>query len=382
MMKRIGATLVMVAAVAAGIACTSPDTPDGLVDVSSGSTASEQRALGTPHKPSPKRATTRRLVYGSSWDMAMVKAATTPIGRSDITGLDEEDYEFLTPEGAVVSAARAVVSAARDRDPVRRERRAINAVDEAIHVLKSANGQDETMRAAEVVLAAAVVVCDNSAAVAAVRTAADDRYHAAKRKQEAIDGTLVGSGIWRVAPFRGEASGCRSNAAEIDKYDCSPAGSAETHSEVSNANAAYLAAVNSPDADEARARALRFSLYGRWASSNIVRWPPGNFFAELRDREVLHSRAKVAANRAAIAALGRAARTLWTAAKRSKKVNVRKAAKMLDLVAAADPDIFDSGAQAGEALDRISAVCGSIPIRGLSAHKLAQGSVPGFSDEN
>ena len=212
MMKRIGATLVMVAA---GIASTSPDTSDGLVDVSSGSTASEQRAfdaveitedmngasesnekLGAPHKPSPKRATTRRLVYGSLWDVEMAALAAQEIGRSDSTGLDEEEYEATPyrPEDAVIS------------------------------------------------------VCDNSAAAAAVRTAADDRYHAAKRKQEAIDGTLVGWGIWGGTPFRGEASGCRSSAAEIDKYDCSPADSAKAHSDVSDANAAYLAAVNSPDA--------------------------------------------------------------------------------------------------------------------------------------
>ena len=219
---------------------------------------------------------------------------------------------------AAVGAALLLAAAGAYAQLPTAEQRAFTAVDNAISVFENASGRDEVTRAAGQIVDAAERALNAFTAADSARAAADARYHAEYEQINAL----------AVRCYNGY--NCRDNDL-VDYFDGladAYARDFEIRSATSAANASYVEAVGIAGAAEARERAARYRRF-----ANRMRGLDGGdsamvqrrnelvyeVIAENRGQRALHDRATaahVAARRAALDALGRAGRTLSTAAGR------------------------------------------------------------------
>jgi len=274
-----------------------------------------------------------------------------------------------SPAAASLGAAVLLATSAASAQPPSAEQRGFDAVGRAIAGLENAAGRSEMLRAVQGILDAAESVLSAFNAGARVRDRTYARHQAALREVGALavrcdNGYPCGTdrrGNTGVVYFDGLA----------DAY----ARVWEARSRLSAANAAYVEAVGMAGADEARARAARFRRYAirmprlRGNSNHMLarqRILIRASNAENDSHNALHDRAiaaHVAANHAALDALGRAARALSTAAGHliddkspdTRAGRVTRAAARADraAAAAADPAIRNDGNRTDEALDEL-----------------------------
>ena len=243
---------------------------------------------------------------------------------------------------------------------VEAEQGAYNAVDDAVSAFRSASGRDEMTRAAGRILDAAERALNAFNAADRARDAAYARYYAAVQHLRAI-AVICANGY------------CGDDGLIVDGLEDAYARQFEALSALSAANASYVDAVGIAGASEARARAARFRGFAnrmrglRGNSSDMRRrrnelhrqvTAETNFLADLYDRA---RAAHYAANRAALDALGRAGRTLSTAAGRltdgyypaTRAAEVTREAAALDraVAAAADPEVSNASDATDRALD-------------------------------
>ena len=269
------------------------------------------------------------------------------------------------PAAAAVGAAVLLTAAAALAQLPSAEQGAFNAVDDAVSAFRSASGRDEMTRAAGRILDAAERALNAFNAADRARDAAGNRYVAALEQAIAV-AVNCENGY--------HAQGCN-NPSGIPVSATAYARGNEALSAVSAANASYVEAVGIAGAAEARERAARFRRFAnrmrglRGNSSDMVRRQTeliNEVFAEINSRFALHSRATAAhyaANRAALDALGRAGRTLSTAAGRltddyypaTRAAEVTREAAALDraVAAAADPEVSNDSDRTDAALDEL-----------------------------
>ena len=219
-------------------------------------------------------------------------------------------------------------------------------------------------RAAGRILDAAERALNAFASADSRRDAADARYHAAIEQRNAVTVNC-------------DNFNCGDNdlVDHFDGLEDAYARSFEALSALSAANASYVEAVGIAGAGEARERAARFRRFANrmrglgGGSSDMVRRSIeliAEVGAEIAPLRALHSRATaahVAANRAALDALGRAGRTLSTAAGRltddyypaTRAAEVTREAAALDraVAAAADPEVSNGSDRTDAALDEL-----------------------------
>ena len=251
------------------------------------------------------------------------------------------------------------------------ERRAIEAVDRAIAGFKSAGARDETIRAARAVRDAAEGALSAFNAPDRARDAAYARYHAALREVDAL-AVRCDNGYPCSTNERGNTG-----VVYFDGLVAAYARVWEARSGLSATNAAYLEAVGIAGAAEARARTARFRRYAvrmrrlRGNSNHTLarqRVLIHASNAENNALNALHDRAiaaHVAANRAALEALGRAARALSSAAERltddhcpdTRAAEVSRAAGRAEsaAAAAAGPEVSNDGHRTDAALNELIA---------------------------
>ena len=222
------------------------------------------------------------------------------------------------PAAAAVGAAVLLTAAAALAQLPSAEQGAFNAVDDAISAFGSASGRDEMTRAAGRILAAAERALNAFNAADRARDAADARVHAADEQANAV----------RVNCDNGYNCGGDVSIVYFDGLEDAYARSFEAKSAISAANASYVEAVGIAGAAEARERAARLRRFanrmrGLGGGSSDMTRRMGELVresnAENAPLNALDDRAAaahVAANRAALDALGRAGRTLSTAAGR------------------------------------------------------------------
>ena len=274
------------------------------------------------------------------------------------------------PRLAAVSIGSAVLLAAAPaaQHPAS-EQVALDAVGRAIAGLENAAGRTETIRAARGILDAAEGALSAFNAGAQVRDGAYARYQAALREVDAL-AVRCDNGYPCGTDARGN-TGVVYFDGIVDAY----ARVWEARSDLSAANAAYVEAVGIGGAAEARGRAARFRRYAirmprlRSNSNHMLarqRVLIRASNAENDSHNALHDRAiaaHVAANHAALDALGRAARALSTAAghliddkspdRRAGQVTRAVARANRAAAAAADPAIRNDGNRTDEALDEL-----------------------------
>ena len=238
------------------------------------------------------------------------------------------------------------------------EQRAFAGVDSAVARFNGASDHNEMVRAAGQVLDAAESALNAFAAADRARDAAAARYHAAFEQAVAV---AVNCNNFN----------CNENNRinYFDGIEDSYARASEVLSAASAANATYIEAVGIPGAGEARERAARYRRIAnrhrgiRDESQRRIALNQESR-AENAARGALHNRATaahVAANRAAIDALGRAGRTLSTAAGRltdgnypgTRAAELTRAAAELDraVSAAADAEISSNSDRTDAALE-------------------------------
>ena len=269
------------------------------------------------------------------------------------------------PAAAAVGAAILLAAAGAYAQLPSAEQGAFNAVDNAISAFESASGRDEMTRDAGQILDAAERALNAFNAADSARDAADARYHAAVEQIVAL----------AVRCENGYNCGDNGIINYFDGLEDALARSDEARSAASAANASYVEAVGIAGASEARERAARFRRFAnrtrgvRGSSSDMVRRRNElirESNAENAARNALHSRATaahVAANRAVLSALGRAGRTLSTAAGRltddyypaTRAAEVTREAAELDraVAAAADPEVSNDSDRTDRALDAL-----------------------------
>ena len=265
---------------------------------------------------------------------------------------------LLAAEGAAAQMASA-------------EQRAFDAVDRAIAGFESAGGREEMLRTAEGVLNAAEGALSAFNAPDQVRDATYARYHALLSEVDAL-AVRCDNGYRCDTDDRGNTG-----VVYFDGLVAAYAEVWEARSGLSAANAAYVEAVGIAGAAEARERAARFGRY----ADRMRRLQGNSAYMLERQRELirasnaendalnaLHDRAiaaHVAANRAALDALGRAARALATTAERltddyhpgTRAAAVSRAAGLAERAAAAAayPEISNDGNRTDAALDELIA---------------------------
>ena len=266
--------------------------------------------------------------------------------------------KLTRPAAAAVAAAVLLTAAAALAQLPSAEQGAYNAVDDAVSAFRSASGRDEMTRAAGRILDAAERALNAFNAADRARDAANARVQAAYRE--------IGScanGYYKC-----------NEAGAIYYYDGVEDASArnfEAHSAVSAANASYVEAVGIAGAAEERERAARLRRFanrmrglGGVSSDRRRNELVGEVIAEIAPSDALQARATAAhyaANRAALDALGRAGRTLSTAAGRltddyypaTRAAEVTREAAALDraVAAAADPEVSRNSDATDRALD-------------------------------
>ena len=268
------------------------------------------------------------------------------------------------PAAAAVGAAVLLTAAAALAQLPSAEQGAYNAVDDAVSAFRSASGRDEMTRAAGRILDAAENAVEAFATADRGRDAAADRYSSAVRE---LSANLV-------VCENGYRCGENEGVLYFDGWAATEARDFDRGAAASEANVAYIEAVGISGAGEARERAARLlrignrtrGLRGRdgWSRRNALVIEPWN--TESRATTALHDRAisaHVAANRAALDALGRAGRTLSTAAGRltdgyypaTRAAEVTREAAALDraVAAAADPDVSNDSDATDRALDAL-----------------------------
>ena len=227
------------------------------------------------------------------------------------------------PRLTVVSIGAALLTAAAAAaQPAGAEQRAFEAVDRAIAGFESAGDRDEMFRTTREILAAAEAALQAFRAPDEVRDAAYARYHAALRDVDAL-AVRCDNGYRCDTDDRGNTG-----VIYFDGLVAAYARAWRARSALSAANAAYVEAVGIAGAAEARERAARFRRYASRmrrlrGNSNHMLARQGVLIrasnAENDSHNALHDRAiaaHVAANRAAVDALGRAARALAAGAER------------------------------------------------------------------
>ena len=249
------------------------------------------------------------------------------------------------------------------------EQRAFDAVDRAIAGFESTGGRDEMFRAAQGILDAAEGALRAFNAPDQVRDAGYARYHAALSDVDAL-AVRCDNGYRCDTDDRGNTG-----VIYFDGLVAAYARVWEARSALSAANAAYVDAVGIAGAAEARERAARFRRY----ANRMRRLQGTSDYMLARQRELIGASnaendalnalndravaAHVAANRAALDALGRAARALSTAAERltdecnpaTRAPEVSRAAGRADraAAAAADPEVSNDGNRTDAALDEL-----------------------------
>ncbi len=275
------------------------------------------------------------------------------------------------PRRVAVSLGAAVLlcTAAAATQPSRAEQRAAAGVDRAIAELGSAAGRGEAIRAARGILDAAESVLSAFNAGARVRDRTYARHQAALREVDAL-AVRCDNGYPCDTDRRGNTG-----VVYFDGLADAYARAWEARSRLSAANAAYVEAVGMAGADEARERAARFRRYAirmprlRGNSNHMLarqRVLIRASNAENDSHNALHDRAvaaHMAANHAALDALGRAARALSTAAghliddespdRRAGRVTRAAARANRAAAAAADPAIPNDGNRTDETLDEL-----------------------------
>lgn len=261
-----------------------------------------------------------------------------------------------SPTLAATSIGAAVLLAtAAAAQPPTGEQRTYGAVDLAISGYESAGSREATIEAARQVLDAAESARNAFAGPDSARSAAAARLDAAVSERRAV-AVRCDNGYYCTSP---DADG----VGPVDYFDGledAYATSFEAISAVSAANAAYVEAMGMApgEARERAARLRRFAnrMRGLAGSTDYMRERRQELVhavnAEIDGRHALHSRAEaahVAANRAALNALGRAARTLSAAAARltagdysgTGAAELARTAAALDQAAAAatDPEV-------------------------------------------
>ena len=268
------------------------------------------------------------------------------------------------PATAAVGAAVLLTAAASLAQLPSAEQGAYNAVDDAVSAFRSASGRDEMTRAAGRILDAAERALNAFNAADRGRAAAGNRYVAAVEQVVAV-------------AFNCDNFNCSDDGVIVyyDGREDAYARPFEARSAASAANASYVEAVGISGAAEARERAARYRRFAnrmrglRGNSSDMTRRRNellNESYAERDRRDALHSRATaahVAANRAALDALGRAGRTLSTAAGRltdgyypaTRAAEVTREAAALDraVAAAADPEVSNDSDRTDAALDEL-----------------------------
>lgn len=269
---------------------------------------------------------------------------------------------------ASIGAAALLAAAAAVAQPSSTGQPGFDAVDRAIAGLENAAGRSEMIRAAQGILDAAEGALNAFNAGARVRDDAYARYQAALREVDAL-AVRCDNGYPCGTDARGN-SGVVYFDGLVDAY----ARVWEARSGLSAANAAYVEAVGIA-ADEALGRAARFRRYAihmprlRGNSNHMLarqRVLVRASNAENDSHNALHDRAiaaHVAANHAALDALGRAARALSTVAgyliddespdRRAGRVTRAAARANRAAAAAADPAIRNDGNRTDEALDEL-----------------------------
>ena len=279
------------------------------------------------------------------------------------------------PAAAAVGAAVLLLTAAAALAQLpSAEQGAYNAVDDAVSAFRSASGRDEMTRAAGRILDAAERALNAFNAADSARDAALARYEAALEQSYALV----------IACDNGYNCGDNELIVYFDGLEDAYAIQIEVLSAVSAANASYVEAVGIAGAAEARERAARFQRF-----SNRMRGLGGNnsamqqrrnqlvreVNAEIAPNRALYFRAyaaHVAANRAALDALGRAGRTLSTAAGRltddyypaTRAAEVTREAAALDraVAAAADPEVSNDSDATDRALDDLILAAGEVYV--------------------
>ena len=270
-----------------------------------------------------------------------------------------------------IGAALLVAAATAVAQHPGAERRAIEAVDRAIAGFESAGDRDETIRAARAVLDAAEGALSAFNAPDRARDAAYARYHAALREVDAL-AVRCDNGYPCSTDERGNTG-----VVYFDGLVAAYARVWEARSGLSATNAAYVEAVGIAGAAEARARIARFRRYAvrmrrlRGNSNHMLARQRVLIHASNAENDalnVLHDRAiaaHVAANRAALDALGRAARALSSAAERltddhypdTRAAEVSRAAGRAEsaAAAAAGPEVSNDGNRTDAALNELIA---------------------------
>ena len=257
-----------------------------------------------------------------------------------------------SPSRLVASSIGAAVlfTAAPADAQLLEEQGAYAAVDRAVAAFNGASDRTSMLRAAEQALEAAEGALNAFRPADRVRDAAEERYHAAIRE--------IGS--CQNGYYRCDASG---NAPYYDGLENAYARNFEARAAASTANAAYVEAVGISGAAEARERAARRRRFANrmrglvrgYEMRREVLIDQSN--AEIGPRSALHSRATaahVAARHAALDALGRAGRTLSTAAGRLTDDNYpgTRAAELIRAAGALDRAVSAAGANVSEDSDR------------------------------
>ena len=249
------------------------------------------------------------------------------------------------------------------------EQRAFDAVDRAIAGFENAGGLDETTRAARGVLDTAEGALSAFNAPDQVRDATYARYLAVLSEVDAL-AVRCDNGYRCDTDDRGNTG-----VIYFEGLVAAYAGVWEARSGLSAANAAYVEAVGIGGAVEARERAARFRRYAdrmrdlQGDSDTMLarqRELIGASNAENDALNALNDRAiaaHVAANRAALDALGRAARALSAAAERltgaccpgARAADVSRAGGRAEraAAAAADPNVSHDGNRTDAALDEL-----------------------------
>ena len=262
-----------------------------------------------------------------------------------------------------IAAAAVLLTASVAAAQLLEEQGAYAAVDRAVAAFNGASDRASMLRAADQALDAAEGVLNAFTGPDRVRDAAAARYDAAVAQASAVRATCD----------NGYRCGNDNLLAYFVGIEDARARDIDAKAAVSTATAAYVEAVGTAGAAEARERAARLRRYAnrmrgvRGGSTEMVsrRNALGrDAYAEYRTGRALHSRATaahVAANRAALNALGRAAQTLSTGAERltddnypgTRAAEVIRAAGALDRAAAAagGPEVSNTGDRTDQALE-------------------------------
>ena len=278
------------------------------------------------------------------------------------------------PRLAVVSIGAAVVlaTAATAAQPTGAEQRAFEAVDRAIGRVESAGEREQILGAARTVLDTAERALSAFNAPDRARDAAYARYHAALREVDAL-AVRCDNGYRCETDARGNTG-----LVYFDGLVAAYARTWRARSGLSAANAAYIDAVGIAGAAEAGERAARFRRY----ASRIRRLRGNSNHMLARQRVLIRASnaesdahnalhdlalaAHVTANRAVLDVLGRAARTLSTAAERlhadpypgtRADDDVSRAAGRAEraAAAAAGPEVSHDGNRTDAALEELIA---------------------------